>query len=284
MNNIELIETYLDNVKKTGVSDSVFLAYKNDLDTLKDFLGENSIILMSKSSIMDYINFLRDNFTNNTVVRKLNSFKNFYKILAQEKKVDSGLLEDLKNFKQEFSIPEVLTEDELEMLFRACEPTEKGKRDILVIKLLLKTGMQLNGALELKTEDVTEESIAFEKNNKKYLVKVDEELKGFIVTYKNSSICGDKKLFDGLSRQNFFARVKKYQREAGIDREINPAMLRNTAMYSFIEEGTTMRELKERLDYVNIGMSGIYKIRNKSDIKKVYKKIGIGDWDVSEFN
>ena len=45
-----------------------------------------------------------------------------------------------------------------------------------------------------------------------------------------------------------------------------------------------MRELKERLDYVNIGMSGIYKIRNKSDIKKVYKKIGIGDWDVSEFN
>ena len=284
MNNIELIETYLDNVKKTGVSDSVFLAYKNDLDTLKDFLGENSIILMSKSSIMDYINFLRDNFTNNTVVRKLNSFKNFYKILAQEKKVDSGLLEDLKNFKQEFSIPEVLTEDELEMLFRSCEPTEKGKRDILVIKLLLKTGMQLNGALELKTEDVTEESIAFEKNNKKYLVKVDEELKGFIVTYKNSSICGDKKLFDGLSRQNFFARVKKYQREAGIDREINPAMLRNTAMYSFIEEGTTMRELKERLDYVNIGMSGIYKIRNKSDIKKVYKKIGIGDWDVSEFN
>ena len=128
----EQVKAILDNVKKTGVSDSVFLAYKNDLDTLKDFLGQNSIILMSKSSIMDYINFLRDNFTNNTVVRKLNSFKNFYKILAQEKKVDSGLLEDLKNFKQEFSIPEVLTEDELEMLFRACEPTEKGKRDILV--------------------------------------------------------------------------------------------------------------------------------------------------------
>ena len=101
---------------------------------------------------------------------------------------------------------------------------------------------------------------------------------------KRLSFVSDKKLFDGLSRQNFFARVKKYQREAGIDREINPAMLRNTAMYSFIEEGTTMRELKERLDYVNIGMSGIYKIRNKSDIKKVYKKIGIGDWDVSEFN
>ena len=284
MNNTDLIETYLENVKKTGASDSVFLAYKNDLETLKDFLGENSIILINKSLIIDYINFLRDNFTNNTVVRKLNSFKSFYKVLVQEKKVDSGLLEDLKNFKQEFSIPEVLTEEELEMLFIFCVLKEKGKRDILVIKLLLKTGMQLNGVLELKTIDVTEDSIAFEKNNKKYLVKVDEELKPFIISYKKSSICGESKLFQGLSRQNFFARVKKYQREAGIDREINPAMLRNTAMYSFIEEGTTMRELKEKLDYVNIGMSGIYKIRNKSDIKKVYEKIGIGDWDVSEFN
>ena len=284
MDNSYLVEEYLENVKKTDVSDSVFLAYKNDLDTLKDFLGENSILLINKNSIVDYISFLRDNFTNNTVIRKLNSFKSFYKDLVKNKMVDSGLLEDLKNFKQEFSIPEILSEEELEMLFRACEPTEKGKRDILVIKLLLKTGMQLNRVLELKTDDVTEESITFEKNKKKHLVKVDEELRSFIITYKKSSICGNNKLFEGLSRQNFFARVKKYQREAGIDREINPIMLKNTAMYSFIEEGITMRELKEKLDYINIGMSGIYKIRNKSDIKKVYEKIGIGDWDVSEFN
>lgn len=284
MNNIEVIQKYLENTRNAGVSDSVFLAYKNDLDTLKEFLGEKSLLQINKETIIDYINFLRDNFTNNTVVRKLNSFKSFYKKMARENLVEAKLLEDLKNFKQEFSIPEVLTEEELEMLFKACEPSEKGKRDILVIKLLLKTGMQLNGVLDLRAEDVTEETITFVKNGKKYLVKADEELTKYIIMYKNSSICGSEKLFDGLSRQNFFARIKKYQREAGIDREINPAMLRNTAMYSFIEDGSTMRELRERLNYANIGMSGIYKIRNKSDIKKVYEKIGIGDWDVSEFN
>jgi len=45
-----------------------------------------------------------------------------------------------------------------------------------------------------------------------------------------------------------------------------------------------MKDLKDKLDYANIGMSGIYKVRNKSDIKRVYEKIGIGDWNVSEFN
>ena len=45
-----------------------------------------------------------------------------------------------------------------------------------------------------------------------------------------------------------------------------------------------MRELKEKLDYANIGMSGIYKIRNKADIKRVYEKISIGDWNVSKFD
>ena len=43
MNNIEVIQKYLENTRNAGVSDSVFLAYKNDLDTLKEFLGEKSL-------------------------------------------------------------------------------------------------------------------------------------------------------------------------------------------------------------------------------------------------
>lgn len=279
--NSELIDKYFEDLEKANISKSTINSYKNDLETLKIFLGAFSILDFDKTMLMDYINFLKDNFTNNTLIRKLNSFKSFYKYLLSKKMVAESLLDDLKNFKNDYSIPEILSQEELENLYRACEPSEKGKRDILVIKLLLKTGMQLNKVLDLNTDDVTEDTICFVKNEKKFLIKVDEELREVIIQYKKSSICGEKKLFSGLSRQNFFARIKKYQKEAGIEREINPVMLKNTAIYSFIEEGTPMRDLKEKLDYANIGMTGIYKIRNKADIKKVYEKIGIGDWDVS---
>jgi len=282
--NSELIDKYFDYLEKANISKSTLNSYKNDLETLNIFLGAFSILDFDKIMLMNYINFLRDNYTNNTLIRKLNSFKSFYKYLLTNKIVSEDILDDLKNFKNEYSIPEILSQEELEELYKACEPSEKGKRDILVIKLLLKTGMQLNKVLDLNTEDVTEDTVRFVKNNKKFLIKIDEELREVIVQYKKSSICGEEKLFFGLSRQNFFARIKKYQKDAGIEREINPVMLKNTAIYSFIEEGTPMRDLKEKLDYANIGMTGIYKIRNKADIKKVYEKIGIGDWDVSTTN
>lgn len=284
MNNSELIGEFLSELSKTEMLKVSLEAYRTDLGSLEEFLAEKSVTIMDKNSLIEYIDFLRNSFSNNTVIRKLNSFKMFYKYLNQKQMVSSSLLDSLKNFKQDFSIPEILTEEELEQLFKACEPSEKGKRDILVIKLLLKTGMQLNKVLDLNTDDVNEESVAFSKNGKKYLIKTDEELKSYIIQCKKSSICGEKKIFEGLTRQNFFARLKKYQKDAGIEREINPAMLRNTAVYGFIEEGTPMRELKEKLDYVNIGMTGIYKIRNKADIKRRYEKISIGDWDVSKLD
>lgn len=282
--NKELIGRYLEELEKENLSENTIVSYKNDMETLNIFLGDFSIINFDKTKLIEYINFLRDNFTNNTVIKKLNSFKSFYKTLVNQKLVSGSLLDDLKNFKSDFSIPEVLSEEELDKLYMACEPTEKGKRDILVIKLILKTGMQLNKVLDLNTEDVTEETVSFIKKNKRYIIKVDDELKIYINQLKNSSICGEKKLFEGLTRQNFFARIKKYQKDADIDREINPVMLKNTAIYSFIEEGIPMRDLKEKLDYANLGMTGIYKVRNKSDIKRIYEKIGIGDWNVSTFD
>ena len=279
--NSELIENYFLELEKASISQTTINSYKNDLETLNIFLGAFSIVDFDKTMLMNYIDFLKDNFTNNTLIRKLNSFKSFYKYLLGKNIVTENILDELKNFKNDYSIPEILSQEELENLYKACDPSEKGKRDILVIKLLLKTGMQLNKVLDLNTGDVTEDTISFVKSDKKFLIKVDEELRTVIIQYKNSSICGENKLFQGLSRQNFFTRIKKYQKDAGIEREINPVMLKNTAIYSFIEEGTPMRELKEKLDYANIGMTGIYKIRNKADIKKVYEKIGIGDWDVS---
>ena len=284
MTNNELIEKFLLEIKSKNYSLQIIESYENDLNTFKDFLGKKSILIIDKTILMDYINFLRDNFKNNTVIKKLNSFKGFYKNLAEKKMVSYGILEELKNFKNEYSIPEIISDEELDRLFSICCLNEKGKRDMLIIKIMLKTGMQLNKILELTALSVTDTSINFEKNNKKHLVKLDDELKKEISNYKNSSLCGQIKLFEGLTRQNFFARIKKYQRESGIEREINPVMLKNTAIYSFIEMGIPMRELKEQLDYVNIGMTGIYKIRNKSDIKRVYEKIGIGDWNVSKFD
>lgn len=98
MNN-ELIGRYLEELEKENLSENTIVSYKNDMETLNIFLGNFSIINFDKTKLIEYINFLRDNFTNNTVIKKLNSFKSFYKTLVNQKIVSGSLLDDLKNFK-----------------------------------------------------------------------------------------------------------------------------------------------------------------------------------------
>lgn len=284
MSNKELIAEFLEEIKSKKVAESSSTAYENDLKTLDGFMGDNSILFIDKKILFEYIEYLKLNFEDNVVQKKIASLKVFCKSIYGKGLIKILFTDELKSFKQESSIQEVLTADELELLLRACEPSEKGNRDYLVMKLLIGTGMQLNTVLDLNKDAVNENSIAFEKSNKKYLIKIDDEIKELIVSYKTNSICGIHKLFEGFTRQNFFARIKKYQREAGITKKINPAKLKNTAMFEFIEKGTPMRELKEKLNYTNVGTTGIYKLINKSEMKKIYEKIGIGDWDVSQSN
>ena len=99
--NSELIDKYFDYLEKANISKSTLNSYKNDLETLNIFLGAFSILDFDKTMLMNYINFLRDNYTNNTLIRKLNSFKSFYKYLLTNKIVSEDILDDLKNFKNE---------------------------------------------------------------------------------------------------------------------------------------------------------------------------------------
>jgi integrase/recombinase XerD len=284
MNNEDLIEMYLEKLSDSEKSKTLCESILNDLNTFKEFILEKKFIDVDREILIKFVEYLKDNFSNNTVIKKLNSCRAFFSYLNEKGFINENILKEIKNLKKSFSIPEVLTYEELEILLGSCETNDKGLRDKLVISLMVATGMQLNKVLELETSSVDENIIIFEKNNKKYIIKVEENLRNIIASYKNSKICGKNKLFEGLSRQNFFARIKKCQEKAGIKKKINPAMLRNTSLFNFIEEGVSVKELKEKLDYVNIGSTGIYKVRNKSDIKRIYEKIGIGDWDVSEFN
>ena len=201
--------------------------------------------------------------------------------MFEQKKIDKLLISDIKNYKNEKNIPEIISEEEFETLYDYCIDNSCSLRDILLIKLLYETGIKLNEALILKKSDIHEEKIIINKNNKQYIIKISDEISEMLKSYLNNTESLDL-LFDGLSRQNFSTKVRKYALEAGIKKSISPVKLKNSAIYNFLEEGRSVKELKDKLEYTNIGMTGIYKIRNKSEIKKIYEKIAIGDSNVPE--
>jgi integrase/recombinase XerD len=212
----------------------------------------------------------------------------FYKYLLSKKKIDELITENIKNNKQQSQIPEILSEEEIYYIIENCDNDEKGKRDLVIIKILYETGMLISDLLKLTINDLNKyKYISYGSSKKSHVVTLGKELseilKNYIDTiwfenYKNS----DELLFPDLSRQNFAARLKKYAAKAGIARSIYPNMFRNTLAVNLLDDGRDIRNIKDRLNYVNISRTGIYNIRNKNDIKEIYDKIAIGDWNVPE--
>ncbi len=277
-----LIDEFLEEIRKKEINTNTYEAYKQDLETLYEYTGEKNLLEQNRDFVNEYIEYLKLNFGESSVYRKIASLKLFYKKLFELGKIEKLIVDDIKQSKKMINLPEVISEDELEKVLEVIENDPKGKRDKLLVKLIYETGIKLIEALNLEKRSIGNGVINLEKGNKKHIIKISSELKEEFNKFFLEDICGEKKVFEGLTRQTFSARVKKYGKKAKLEKSLNPFKLKGSAIYNFIEEGVSIKELKDRLDYTNIGMSGIYLVRNKSDIKKIYDKIAIGDWNVSE--
>lgn len=282
MINNEVINNFLENMKNKGINRNTYLAYKSDLELLSDYAGDRELLKQDKKFIEEYTNYLKENYKENNLYRKIASFKLFYKKQFEEGKIETLIIDDVKHYKSSEHIPQLIEKSEAEELYGVCGKSEKGIRDSLLMRILYETGIKLSEALSLEKSDIKDSTLVLKSKEKKHIIKLSQELLNSFDDYFALEICGSKKLFEGLTRQNFSAKVKRYGAEAGLGKEVTPVKLKNSAIYNFIEKGVSVRDLKEKLDYTNIGMSGIYKIRNKSEIKKIYESIAIGDWNVSE--
>lgn len=287
--NIEEVFNFIEILKKEkNFSENTIDAYLKDLKIFFDNMPNKTYKNITEEDILKYIEKMREDYTQNTVYRKLLSIKIFFKYLYTNKKINMLITENLKSSKQQSHIPEILTEEEVFYILENCDSDEKGKRDLVIIKLLYETGILISDILKLKIEDINEyKYINYGSSKKSYVVTLEKELAEIIkeyidtvwlVNYKNK----ENLLFPALSRQNFAARLKKYAAKAGITRSIYPNMFRNTLAVNLLDNGRNIRDIKDRLNYVNISKTGIYNIRNKNDIKEIYDKIAIGDWNVSE--
>jgi integrase/recombinase XerD len=287
INNIE-IDKFIGLLKEKNRLESTIEAYQTDLNQFFTLLNNKNYAEISEKDILDYIKRIREDYTQSTVFRKVINIKAFFKQLFKDEKIEKFIAENIKIGRQNTHIPEILSEEEIYYILENCDDDEKGSRDYLIIKILYETGILISDLLQLKIENMNDyKFLTYESGKKSYVVTLGKELGELIKAYIDTTWSSTYKneagvLFPGLSRQNFAARLKKYSRKAGINRSIYPNMLRNTLAVNLLDNGSNIREIKDKLNYVNIAKSGIYTIRNKNNIKEMYDKIAIGDWNVPE--
>jgi site-specific recombinase XerD len=90
-----------------------------------------------------------------TAALRLQALKQFARWLFEEDELDENPLAGLKTPKVDVRVVDVLTEDDLRVLFKACQgPEFRDRRDEAICRLLAETGLRAGELLRLTVDDV----------------------------------------------------------------------------------------------------------------------------------
>ncbi len=289
-----LVEEFLDSlILERGLSENTREAYERDLNAYTAYLKKDPL----KAEAGDITGFLANlrkrGLSARSSARALISVRGFYKYLLKKGELKQSPCASVDIPRMEKRLPGVLALSEVELLLSApATKTATGLRDRAMIELLYATGVRVSELTGLKLNDLNLQAgfiLAFGKGGKQRLIPMGEEAMGWLRRYLEVGEGGEggrsailkgrvaEHLFvtargGGMTRQNFWAMLKKYATLAGIDREkIKPHILRHSFATHLLERGADLRAVQQMLGHADISTTQIYTHVLTERLKRVHK-------------
>ncbi len=278
----ELIENFVQYLRRKNKSHSTIIAYKKDLEQLASLNVRKNLTEYTVDDIKNGLNYLRTDkgLTLKTVSRKLNSIRTFYKYLEAKNLIKDNPSKNVTHPKFPLKKQRVLSEMECLAL---KEVSRDNARLYAMIELLLQTGIRISELSNLNLKDVQnkigEHYLHVEKysNNPERRVPLNDKINKILASYIDSlpRKTQTSPLFPTRSGKNMEIRNIR----SSIDRAIIKAKvknacvndIRNTFIVRQLENGMSISKLAEIVGHRNILTTQKY-IRLLS---KKYKPTGI---------
>ncbi len=274
--------TYLMTEK--GDSGKTLESYKVDLEQFIHFVEKKDVKELNGNDLGDFLSYLSNKgYKNSSLIRKSMAVKGFYKFLKNEGEI-SLVLSDLLTPKKEQRLPDVLNEKEISRLFASIDQTTyKGRLDFTLCLLCFSCGLRVSELVSLRKDKINPESGQIRllgKRSKERIVPVSSEaLEGLFCYLKERNKIKSKSnnLFvhlDGseVSRQYFYLEIKKYAKDAKIEKHVSPHTLRHSYATLLLENGAQLKEIKELLGHEDISTTQIYTHISKKKEEEEYHK------------
>jgi integrase/recombinase XerD len=207
---------------------------------------------------------------NATLIRKSMAIKGLYKFLKGEGILDITL-SDLQTPKKEKRLPDILSLEEIQRLFQQPDiNTPKGLLDLALMETTFACGLRVSELINLRKDKINTKSgylRVLGKGSKERIIPIHQEALKVISLYEKEvrSKIDTKKmnLFlhkngKEISRQYFFIELKKYVKQAGIEKNVSPHTLRHCFATLLLENGAQLRQVQELLGHQNLSTTQIY--------------------------
>lgn len=279
---LEEVSQYLEYIEiEKGLSENTICAYRRDLSAFADFYPEKPLNEISKHDINNYILHLRENNTNpRTVVRKIASFRGFFKWLSANEYIKKNPAETIEQPKLPKRLPKVMTLSEINEILRS----DLNPEELLIVELLYGCGLRVSELVNLKTTDIDIKSKyvkCFGKGSKERIIPFGSKAKEAILNYLKireiiilkKNINNKDRLFikeSGryITRQDVYNFIHKQGEK--IHKNISPHTLRHTFATHLLENGADLRVVQELLGHSDVSTTQLYTHITKKRLKEVY--------------
>lgn len=232
-----------------------------------------------KEKIEEYITHLHKSYKQKTVKRKIASIKAFYNYLEETEIIAESPFRKIKvKFKETVTLPRIIPREEIEKLlnhmYQCLNENDKVShkhmlRDVAVIEVFFATGARVYEISNIREDSINLNTGLIRlmgKGGKERYVQISntsilEVLKNITMKMSRRS---RKRIFFVNNRESRYTEqsirlmLKKYTKQAGIERNITPHMFRHSFATYLIEEGVDVSCVQRILGHSSIKTTQIY--------------------------
>ena len=288
----EAIERFCDACwLEDGLAQNSLTAYRRDLLLLAQWLYKTAhldLYSVDEKELTAYIAHRRaDKAT--TANRRLTVFKRFYRHALRNHLVKSDPCIGLRAAKQALRFPKTLSEDQVTSLLNAPNiETPLGLRDRTMLELMYASGLRVSEIVSLKTvalglnEGVVrivngkggkERLVPFGGEAGQWLRKYLAEARTLLLEGKTSdAVFIGRHTGSALTRQAFWALIKRYALQANIPVALSPHTLRHAFATHLLNHGADLRVVQLLLGHADISTTQIYTHVARERLKSIHQQ------------
>ncbi|MBI4657202.1 MAG: tyrosine recombinase XerC [Elusimicrobia bacterium] len=291
-----LIEKFLLHLKaQLNFSRHTLKAYRFDLGEFAGYAasrGVNSPDKADKIFVRNYIAFIQNRVSRNSLLRKISAVKSFIRYLVSENAMGADPFDLINLPRKEKRLPKFLSEIEMRKLIDLNLPEKVEKkdkkykfagRDFALIEIIYSSGLRRSEASGLNIGDVDFVSGFIRvtgKGSKERIVPVGD---GALKALRRYLDTRPKPLNPGmplfLNHRNsrltdagialIFSKMAKRARFA---RPLTPHSLRHSFATHLLDRGCDLKSVQEMLGHKNLATTEIYTHVSLERLKEVYNK------------
>jgi len=258
-----------------GLSPKSVEAYLHDVLLLEEFLGEKKMEDASFEDLQQFLKYLyQSEYNARSQARIISGMRAFYRYLIYANVLETDPTELLDAPKIGMHLPDVLTVEEIQRIMEVIDlSTPEGHRNRAMAEVMYGCGLRVSELVTLRISNLFFDDGFVKvvgKGNKERLIPIGTTAMKMVNLYVDGKR-KELKIKKGeedyvflnrrgahLTREMVFMLVKKWVKDAGIDKTVSPHTFRHSFATHLIEGGADLRAVQEMLGHESITTTEIY--------------------------